>query len=1217
MIRPRSGAIIFTVLPFVILFGLFFLLFFLAVPNTFAEQTLTSKVLKKKYRQCFSSKKLNDYVQKELMYDTLKKVENVDAGPYKVKGLVKDDPLSDAACNALPSFLQTICWGRTLGKYADEFRQKRLNKTLTRQYIGYLKKQTENCTGGLTIQDPDPIFDKMPLLGKKGDRKIIEVFKTGAQAYCKKLKQTEKELRALKEDCLPVPSLIGMTYEKAKDYLLLGLPAGKEFSMDLLVIEDGKQKRYPLDSTAYRKVKQLKIVRQVPQAGILVDRFINLSVVLEPLVPEKVIIKGPASPVITTGTHLQLDAEAVFNNGERNTVTDAPECAWISSDSKVIRIDKGKVELLSQPAKDTKYHVIAAYSMNGKTVRSDPYPVDIVQGKIPVQLIFKVAGPRVFFTNQSGPKFQLWLRYSDDSMKKLSSLMEDFDKIVVFEVVPSTISIWTFDDELMASYPPTPTRDKFRVRAVYKKNKILLKSNWLDFRLESGVLIVPDVSGKTVNEAIKMLKQVGFYSWSIKLYQFAAGDPCMGNEPPDRVVSTDPSAGWSATPDTTIDLTIEGVNVPDILGKTEVDARREIESAELQFSSIQGLRFDPQYQPGHVSRQNPGSVQCVRPQTMIVATLNGTPVSATVPNLVGKTQEDAEKIVAGTIFSLKVMMAKRHASQINQGVILQQTPAAGTAVQPNSATVITVSLNPPLPQIGIRVQPDRRSYPLGLPLKFTEDVTRKNPSNTYTFQWFIDGKFYAKGDFCHHIFTTPGWHYVQLVMTSTDPQENDAIIRNIGIEYPPSPEISIKVQPELPIYQPGARVTFICVTRNLPDATAYNWYIDNKFIGKKKRHAYTLGGEGRYTVRVGVRRGSNFDEIKVERVVKVGPSAIKPLGRWVNKFQPAGPATHLRVCSSYWIPGFSYSNGLLPVVSQKSGWSKCSTFDTIGAVDGYSLYTGEQADGHNSGWMVFSPAGSGKIKFKVYGFKFGDPAKTNHAQEGFTRYAGSIDPKGILLPSSLSFTQKHARSGTVQWQTEEGLTCSARIHKFKKSTQGTITAHVFVPGGVDNEQCVEGALEPAAAIPPNGPGVAGAAASSLSNAIQAGNTFQNKLAGNAANQSGSASQQGGNGNLQNVTVSQKNVTLTFWDHGKEDGDIITLYLNGKVLKENIKLTKKKKSFPVTLTSGNNLFEVEAKNEGSIPPNTASVRISHVTKGRGTQIYERKSGQRASMNLYAP
>ena len=133
-------------------------------------------------------------------------------------------------------------------------------------------------------------------------------------------------------------------------------------------------------------------------------------------------------------------------------------------------------------------------------------------------------------------------------------------------------------------------------------------------------------------------------------------------------------------------------------------------------------------------------------------------------------------------------------------------------------------------------------------------------------------------------------------------------------------------------------------------------------------------------------------------------------------------------------------------------------------------------------------------------------------------------------------------------------------------------------------------------------------------AVQIGQQFQNSIASTGTS-AGSA--QGGAGNLTNVTVSQPDVTVTFGDHGKEDGDIINIYLNGQLFKGNVRLTNKKKKFQVKLNSGSNTFEVEAVNEGSISPNTASVRISHVTAGRGTQIYERKSGKRASMNLSAP
>jgi len=105
--------------------------------------------------------------------------------------------------------------------------------------------------------------------------------------------------------------------------------------------------------------------------------------------------------------------------------------------------------------------------------------------------------------------------------------------------------------------------------------------------------------------------------------------------------------------------------------------------------------------------------------------------------------------------------------------------------------------------------------------------------------------------------------------------------------------------------------------------------------------------------------------------------------------------------------------------------------------------------------------------------------------------------------------------------------------------------------------------------------------------------------------------------LTDVTVGRRDVTITVWDHSNEDGDIINIYLNGKILKNKLRLTNKKQSFRVNLSGGQNRFEVEAVNEGSQSPNTATVEISNVTKGKPSQVYERKSGQKTSMNLNAP
>ena len=116
---------------------------------------------------------------------------------------------------------------------------------------------------------------------------------------------------------------------------------------------------------------------------------------------------------------------------------------------------------------------------------------------------------------------------------------------------------------------------------------------------------------------------------------------------------------------------------------------------------------------------------------------------------------------------------------------------------------------------------------------------------------------------------------------------------------------------------------------------------------------------------------------------------------------------------------------------------------------------------------------------------------------------------------------------------------------------------------------------------------------------------------------GTQSDDQGTGGLSDVTVDQQNITMTFWDHSVEDGDIINIYLNSTLLRGSITLKKSKRSFPVQLNSGKNRFEVQAVNEGTISPNTTSVRISNVTSGKALQIYEKKSGQKANMRLTAP
>ncbi len=107
--------------------------------------------------------------------------------------------------------------------------------------------------------------------------------------------------------------------------------------------------------------------------------------------------------------------------------------------------------------------------------------------------------------------------------------------------------------------------------------------------------------------------------------------------------------------------------------------------------------------------------------------------------------------------------------------------------------------------------------------------------------------------------------------------------------------------------------------------------------------------------------------------------------------------------------------------------------------------------------------------------------------------------------------------------------------------------------------------------------------------------------------------------MDDVTVNKKKVTVTFWDHGREDGDMISILINGKVEWSGITLTKAHQSRVIVMEADVIVVGFKALNLGKIPPNTATVTFSCVTGGKKTQKYRlKKAGDKANLNMtYKP
>ncbi len=90
----------------------------------------------------------------------------------------------------------------------------------------------------------------------------------------------------------------------------------------------------------------------------------------------------------------------------------------------------------------------------------------------------------------------------------------------------------------------------------------------------------------------------------------------------------------------------------------------------------------------------------------------------------------------------------------------------------------------------------------------------------------------------------------------------------------------------------------------------------------------------------------------------------------------------------------------------------------------------------------------------------------------------------------------------------------------------------------------------------------------------------------------------------NKTLAVKNriITLKVWDNSIEDGDVVSIYINGKKKFANIELKNKPQEFILTLEPGENYITAHAESFGRKEPNTAAI-----------SVFDGKKEQKLSLN----
>lgn len=202
---------------------------------------------------------------------------------------------------------------------------------------------------------------------------------------------------------------------------------------------------------------------------------------------------------------------------------------------------------------------------------------------------------------------------------------------------------------------------------------------------------VPDMSGLQGGEAVKLLEAVGLLATLEN-----ADDEIIR---PGEVVGADPASGTRAPPGSTVVVKVsQGPaprSVPVVAGLTVGEAVVALARADLTVGTVTE-QFSTDQPPGIVVSSDPaGEAQVPRDQPVaLVVTTSNLPVR--VPDLVGLTRASAATVAKNGGLTTSVTTQSLVAGDLRIGLVISQTPIAGSGAVRGSAVRITVgALAPP------------------------------------------------------------------------------------------------------------------------------------------------------------------------------------------------------------------------------------------------------------------------------------------------------------------------------------------------------------------------------------------------------------------------------------------------------------------------------------------------------------------------------------------
>ncbi|HEV2774198.1 MAG TPA: PASTA domain-containing protein, partial [Solirubrobacteraceae bacterium] len=200
--------------------------------------------------------------------------------------------------------------------------------------------------------------------------------------------------------------------------------------------------------------------------------------------------------------------------------------------------------------------------------------------------------------------------------------------------------------------------------------------------LSPNRVTVPNVVGASISTATNRLQNEGFEVETVR---------DNSDKPRNTVIGQNPPGGAAADEGSLVRITVsEGpplVTVPDVVGKGRLEARRTLTNAGFEVRETRTASATVAI--NRVISQSPDGDSVNQAGRVVTIEVSSGPDSVSVPNVVGKTTEQARS----ALDAFRVTVEEREDDEAEPGTVIAQDPARGQLARGGTVR-LTVAVEP-------------------------------------------------------------------------------------------------------------------------------------------------------------------------------------------------------------------------------------------------------------------------------------------------------------------------------------------------------------------------------------------------------------------------------------------------------------------------------------------------------------------------------------------